>query len=279
MVKKILIIAGILSVLGITGYFVFRIDTIDLEFSKESVNERDFYWSNRDNEYLKAFREEYNLDYIIKEAETDFEKTKLLNSWVNGLWSHHGSNIPEKNDPISILKEVEEGKRFRCVEYSIVLTGALNAVGIPARILALKTSDVETRESGAGHVVTEAYIKDLEKWIMLDGQWNAIPTLNNIPLNAVEFQRALNNDYSEIKILNLGFARSITYKNWVYQYLFYFDVAYDNRYIDEKDNLRLMLIPKDSPEPKVFQIKHPIGNMVYTNSLIDFYPNPFEYID
>lgn len=54
-------------------------------------------------------------------------------------------------------------KRFRCVEYSIVAAGALNALGIPARTVGLRTKYVETELWSAGHVVAEAYLKDLGK--------------------------------------------------------------------------------------------------------------------
>ncbi len=81
----------------------------------------------------------YNL---IKRAvwvkETTAKQFSAINSWVSNLWQHHGSNQPEKNDPIYILEQVKKGERYRCVEYSIAVSGCLNADGIPSRILAFK---------------------------------------------------------------------------------------------------------------------------------------------
>ncbi|MDD4190907.1 MAG: hypothetical protein PHI28_06235 [Mangrovibacterium sp.] len=44
---------------------------------------------------------------------------------------------------------------------------------------------------GAGHVVTEAYSKELDEWIFIDPQFNIIPVLNGCPLNGVEFQNEI----------------------------------------------------------------------------------------
>jgi len=100
----------------------------------------------------------------------------LLN-WTNKRWEHSGNNTPKESDAISILKEAETGKKFRCVEYAIVLSSALKSIGIPARTLGLKTKDVDKTRYGAGHVVTEAYLTDFNKWIFLDGQMNYAPFL------------------------------------------------------------------------------------------------------
>ncbi|HEV2705472.1 MAG TPA: transglutaminase-like domain-containing protein, partial [Pyrinomonadaceae bacterium] len=176
--------------------------------------------------------------------------------------------------PISILEEAKQGKRFRCVEYSAVLAGALNAVGIPARVLGLKTEDVETRESGAGHVVTEAYLADKKKWIMVDGQWDVIPTLKGQPLNAVELQEALAKNAKGLGVESLSGADAKKYFAWVAPYLFYFDTRFDSRIEGATHTRSLMLVPVGAKEPAVFQKKHSLKSMVYTNSLRLFYAPP-----
>lgn len=105
---------------------------------------------------------------------------------MNGLWEYNGENEPIQFDPLYILEQVSKGKQFRCVEYAVVLNGCLNALGLRSRILSLKMHDCETREYGAGHVVVEVFITELDKWIMADPQFNVVPYKNNEPLNAVE---------------------------------------------------------------------------------------------
>jgi hypothetical protein len=46
------------------------------------------------------------------------------------------------------------------------------------------------------------------------------------------------------------------------------------RYFDSKDKSRLMLVPRDAKEPKVFQVKARIENCYYIDGLADFYGPP-----
>lgn len=278
--KKIILLFFILIIV-IAGFVLYKAyvpQRVSLSFVNEILEDRQYYWSGPNNEYLTRYREEFDLLEIISGAENDFEKVIKLNSWVSGLWKHHGSNTPEFNDPISILKEVEMGKRFRCVEYAIVLTEALNAVGIPARTVSLMTKDVETKKTGAGHVITEVYVRDFEKWVMVDGQWNAIPLLDGIPLNSVELQEAINSNFSSVEIMNMNFFKQLFYKNWIYSYLYYFNFFYNNVYSSYNNSRKLLLAPIGAANPKVFQIKYPIQNMDYTNSISEFFPNPYDYM-
>lgn len=67
------------------------------------------------------------------------------------------------------------GERFACVEYTIVLSHALNAAGIPARGVSLYGAHHHVG-IGKGHRVSEAWIDELGRWVLLDGQNGAIWT-------------------------------------------------------------------------------------------------------
>lgn len=239
-----------------------------------------WYEQNTGNQYLDRLRNKYPIDSLVKDARSDTEKALAILHWVHSQWSHNGSNEPRNNDAISILEEVKEGKNFRCVEYGIVATACLNAVGLKARTLALKTRDVETRKSGAGHVLLEVYLNDLQKWALLDGQWDAMPVLGGRPLNAVEFQKAMVHQYGELEIKSLSNVSKRAYCNWINPYLYYFDVAFDNRETEPKytgmykQYRKLMLVPLDAKNPVVFQGKSPIKECLYTHSYKDFYAAP-----
>ena len=245
-----------------------------ITYNYKDTNEKyDFIWNNFDNPYLVQLREEFKLEKIVEKCNSDFDKAKEITNWVHNLWKHDGYNEPIKNDPISILREVSEGKRFRCVEYGIVISGCLNALGIHARELALKTEDVETREFGAGHVVLEAYIEDYKKWVFIDGQFNLIPVINGIPLNALEFQRAILDNNRDLDILTYDDINKDEYFKWIKDYLFYLDVRLDNRM--ESDAVHsLMLVPLGANNPKIFQRTRTLKNYIYTNSAKAFYPTP-----
>lgn len=243
----------------------------------------EFLWSDPDEPYLVRMREELGLESIVAGAADDFEVVKMVSAWVHGLWDHHSTNQPTSNDPISIVREAEEGERFRCVEYSIVIHGALNSLGIPTRRLALKTPDVETRETGAGHVVVEAYLPDTGRWVMIDSQFNVIPVLQGGPISAVQLQQVLAEGSRGLGITSIsedeGFltqqARRTFYLNWIGQYLYFFDVPFDNRVVaDDLSHQHLMLVPVGADPPQVFQQKWPIGDMVHTHSTLAFYQQP-----
>lgn len=241
------------------------------------------YENNRNNEYLNLLRSRFPIDSLIRNAKTDTEKATKILSWVHNQWKHDGNNQPKKRDAISILEEVKEGKRFRCVEYGIVAASCLNSVGLNARVLSLKIKNVETAKYGAGHVLLEVYLNDLKKWVLLDGQWDAMPVLNGTPLNAVEFQNAINNNYNELEIRSSSGLSKRKFIDWIYPYLYYFSVAFDNREGIDLDlhlvngKKVLMLVPIGAKNPTIFQITGKTDNCIYTNSLLDFYSAPANF--
>jgi len=227
------------------------------------------------DDYLKRLRTQFELDVVVAGEKSDYGRVRAICEWARHRWEHNGDNQPEKSDPISILEEAAaEGKRFRCVEYAIVVDGALESLGIRARVLGLKTADVETRERGAGHVVAEAYLADKKKWVMIDGQFDVIPTLGGEPLNAVELQRALAKDARGLGVVTRSDADADTYFAWVAPYLFYFDTTFDGRFGVERAPGKLMLVPIGAKDPTVFQRKWPIGDVTYTHSVATFYAAP-----
>ncbi len=253
-----------------------------LVFDEKAIAEKlkFVYESNIYNPYLNKLKNEYPIDSLVAFKKTDTEKALSILHWVHRQWKHNGGNEPKKSDAISILQEAKEGKLFRCVEYGIVATACLNAVGLNARVLNLKTKDVETTPSGAGHVLLEVYLNDLQKWVLLDGQFDAMPVLNGVPLNAVEFQNAINTHCKELQIITASDLSKDFYIGWIYPYLYYFDINFDNREgeidirfkINGKSNL--MLVPKGAKNPTIFQRKYKIDYCEYTNSLADFYRKP-----
>ncbi|MEA4976104.1 MAG: transglutaminase-like domain-containing protein [Paludibacter sp.] len=257
-----------------------------IAFSQEPPNSlfEFYYLDTTGNEYLKTLREKYELENLVAEDNTDFEKIKSVLDWTSKQWAHNGSNTPTKQDALTILKEAHEGKQFRCVEYGIVATTALNSIGIPARTIGLKTRDVEKVRRGAGHVVTEVYSGELNKWIFIDPQFNIIPTLNGNPLNGVEFQKEIYNKNINLKLINkegeLTKVDSENYINWVGKYLFYFDMLFDQQTLDSGNFRRIngmtkiTLVPLGHKEPRVFQRRYKIDYSHYTHSLNDFYRKP-----
>ena len=258
----------------------------EISFSDEKSNQGyQFYYSDTlGNKYLRELRKNYGLDTLTSNLPNEIEKIKNVLHWSSSQWEHNGSNTPSKSDALTILKEAKAGNQFRCVEYGILAAASLNSIGIPARVLALKTSDVGEVKFGAGHVVTEVYSHEKSKWIFIDPQMDILPTLNGVPLNAVEFQKAIINERQNIELINAKgkVDQNVTegYINWIGKYLYFFDVAFDQRIdfsVDRKgfeEKNRIVLVPLGVNNPTVFQREYKIDNCIYTNSLINFYINP-----
>lgn len=258
---------------------------IRIEFSDEPANEKyQFIYQNIENSPdLLTIKQLYGLDSVANLGNSEFEKILHLLKWTNNRWVHSGSNEPSKSNTITILKEASEGKKFRCVEYGIVLRTVLASNDIKARTLGLKTRDVETTKYGAGHVLTEVWSTQFNKWFMLDAQFNIVPVLDNIPLNAVEFQNAII-QRKNFKLVDIdGEVESKLaqgYMDFIPHYLYYFDYTFDQREVayDElfkvNDKGYLMLVPLGAKKPTVFQRKWPMNYFEYTNSMNDFYRKP-----
>lgn len=243
-----------------------------------------YYPDTTGNDYLRTLRSRYALDSVVQGAVDEKARILRIMDWTSSRWSHNGSNTPSQSDALTILAEAQEGKQFRCVEYGIVATAALNSLGMKARTLGLKTRDVEKVRFGAGHVVSEVYVPALEKWVFIDPQFNLMPTLDGVPLNGVEFQAALYNKDARLVITtnegNLTREEAASYLNWIGKYLFYYDVLFDQATLESDDfkaingMTKLTLVPVDRKEPRVFQRRSKIDYSYYTHSLNDFYRKP-----
>lgn len=271
-------------------FFVFSLFTLILSiqvilFSHDQMNCITFNTVNADQQYWNKLREEYKLDELVVNCDSDIDRAMTVMHWVSSLWKHNGDNVPVQSDPLYILDQViNHHQNFRCVEYAKVTRGCLIALGLPCRIVCLKTQDCQTREYGAGHVVCEVYLQDMQKWVMLDPQFDIIPVLDEFLLNAMEFGCALNEQLSGLKLLTLDEHRLVKlgydwkilskeYYQFIQQYLFYFDTPL-NLYDSYKNKVgkSVMFIPMGALKPLVFQKSVQLDYLIYTDCVSCFYP-------
>jgi hypothetical protein len=241
-----------------------------------------FVYPKVDSDYLKNLRKAYPLN--LDDLTSDMDKVLYVLHWTNSRWKHNGNNAPKKNDAISILQEAEQGGRFPCFAYAIVLRDQLNALGFKARTVYLKTGDAKTRKGSPGHVATEVYLEDLQKWAFIDGQFDVMPTLDGVPLNAVEFQKAISTNFDAFQLKSLTPEADKTsktnYVNFVYDYLFYVDTTFDNRYEREERHMvdgkaSLMLVPSGAENLNYIKFwDMEVNYCKYTTSAKAFYAKP-----
>ena len=210
-------------------------------------------WCKYTEEYLASLCSEFGLERLVKGCGCDRERIYAVCKWVSQLWEHDGASLPSKRRPDVILREViSEGKRFRCVEYSIAAAGCRNALGVPARALTLYTEDCESRAEGAAHSVLEAYDRDRGCWIMADVQFGAVPLANGRTVSAYRLRQALHGS-SEADLTVDWFNNRYTmddnaYFDWIYAYLYNFSaVCFGGK------AARVMLVPDKGREVSVVQ--------------------------
>jgi hypothetical protein len=124
---------------------------------------------------------------------------RALLRWVSSRWVHADAHM-EVDDAVACLERVDAGERFACVEYALVLSQALNARRIPSRRLMLRQARYDVG-LGHGHVVSEAWIDELGKWVVLDAQ-NALYWVdgNGRPLSAPELQQTVTTGQSTMEM-------------------------------------------------------------------------------
>ena len=138
---------------------------------------------------LLQMRAEFKIDEVVAGAQDDYGRLKKLASWISLQWEH-STDRPTREDPITILREAKQGKRFPCVQYATVLAAAARAYDMPVRVIGLMPADVESSDND--HVVTEVWLATLNKFVLADGQYGTIAELDGKPLNAIELQNAIN---------------------------------------------------------------------------------------
>jgi hypothetical protein len=119
----------------------------------------------------EAHREPQLLPRLPRPGMGAWETAKTVLGWTAGLWRHANARI-NAGDALDVLEQVANGARYSCVEYSIVLAQGLNALRVPARRVWLRRGDYHDGV-GQGHAVAEAWIDDLDQWVLLDGQHGA----------------------------------------------------------------------------------------------------------
>jgi len=220
---------------------------------------------------------------LVENEDKEQTKVLILLNWVRNQWEHNGWNDANTNNAFTILERAKQGEKFRCVEYGIVLKSALASIGMKSRTLGLMTRDVEKVKFGAGHVLAEVWLDDLQKWALVDAQFDVMPTLDNVPLNAVELQAAIIGK-KPVKLINLGGEIATNeyekYMSFIPHYLYYFNISFNeaksnpNYRYNSNGKSNLILVPLNNKKPEIFQRKNPIDYAEYTYSLADFYRNP-----
>lgn len=236
-------------------------------------------FSDYDHPKSKKLRELYRLDTLIANKPTQLQKQMSAMNWVHNLWVHDPMNVCKSLDALSILKEVKAGKRFRCVEYAVVLSEVLSALGFPARAIELNKEGMSFGV-GKSHAVTEVWNDDYRKWIMLDPQNNAIWTKKDTILSAFDIHKYfVGKDSASLNKVSASLYPSkwrdskFNPQEWI-KYFYYLSYRYDNTLLENPESHQLMTTCLLSEGQKPELLNQGFSRQInYTTSVNLIYPS------
>jgi len=140
----------------------------------------------------EILKEKYCFSAFV--GEKDLEKALNLLAWVNKHIKHAGNyDNSDKQDALTLLKlAYNSDYGINCLAMSIILCECLLAVNVRARVMYMMPKQAN---DGDNHVVVEAFISELNKWIMLDPTYGSYCLdSNEIILNLYEIRNCIAED-------------------------------------------------------------------------------------
>jgi len=124
------------------------------------------------------------------------ERARILSSWLAASWEHTGSGRAEQYAPWDAETLLawapgqigHNGKRpiAMCVHYAAALVSAAQSVGIAARCAVL----TEAVNGMQGHFVAEIWDPELNKWVVVDPNSDALFVRDGVAMSMTEIQQA-----------------------------------------------------------------------------------------
>ena len=212
---------------------------------------------NRRDLYMDMI-EEFGLDEITAGHE-DVELMRVLLNWVSNNFPHHGnSGLPDNRDAMSIIGYIRENPRgINCRGLAILLAEVLRLYGIEAKHITV----IPPEDEHPVHVVTHAFSRELQQWIMLDPTYGIYLTDENGNfMNLYTLRRAFAEGAPLFANADAGHNNRRfnmrEFRQFTACYLFRFSTGthfgFGSEHGDD-DNLRLMLVPYSFSMPYDFR--------------------------
>jgi len=141
------------------------------------------------NPKLKELRERYKLDAVVAPGRDEFERQILLLDWVHHQFKKFGRPSTEALGALEILKGIEDGQPFFCVQYAHLYASAAASLGWVDRELALRRHQDPPGGGSTEHLTTEIWSNQHRKWVMMDPTANMHIEKDGIPLSGFEIRQ------------------------------------------------------------------------------------------
>jgi hypothetical protein len=135
-------------------------------FHNESIlySSMPFAYEDPNHPRMKALREKYKLDDVVKAGKTELEKQALLRDWVGHQWRFKG---PEGHYPAWDAEEILTRKTGMCCQYAMVYIQCCISMGWQARYVCGYHEGLGG-SMGTAHEVTEVWNDEHAKWVFMD---------------------------------------------------------------------------------------------------------------
>jgi len=145
-----------------------------------------FIYQDMTHPKVRALYERAGIGEMISSSRTELELIQKISDWANAQWGHMQPLPYASWDAHEILDRTEKGDAFWCTYKAALFVQACNAAGLTARMLGIN------RRHRDAHTVTEVYINDFRKWMLVDPWMNCWFERDGVPLSAREFHEAMN---------------------------------------------------------------------------------------
>ncbi|MCD6308833.1 MAG: transglutaminase domain-containing protein, partial [Candidatus Latescibacteria bacterium] len=117
-------------------------------------------------------------------SATELELIGRLSDWANMHWGHMQPLPYPTWDAHEILDKAETGDAFWCTFKAALFVQACSAAGLTARMLGINP------KNSAAHTVTEVYVNEYRKWMLVDPWMNCYFERDGVPMSVLELHRA-----------------------------------------------------------------------------------------
>jgi len=152
-----------------------------------------FIAQNANSSRLRVFRslmtgatthDSLDLATVIKIRHWVHEQQPTGDSWIP-----HRSTLLERfngdiDDPILLLNSVRRGAPATCRNFSILMVGAIESIGMKARLVMV--ADSYWKNYSGNHSIVEVWIPSLSKWVLMDAMGDSMFTLDAVPASAMD---------------------------------------------------------------------------------------------
>ena len=146
----------------------------------------DWEWEKPDRPEFKKVRDRENLDGVIADSKTQFEKIlKIVEYATVRVPRKYGTPIPDYPgwDALSILERIDKkGSVGMCIQFNNAMLGMCMAYGVNARLV-----------NGMNHEMGEVWSDDFGKWMYVESSYGNHYMYDNetvVPMSLLELHKA-----------------------------------------------------------------------------------------